>query len=72
MFLLLGVPVDRQKLMAKGGWMGTLKDEQDLSGLQIKPGQLIMLMGTADVMKAPAAPVRLSHNILFDCSKDTI
>lgn len=32
----VGVPVDRQKLMAKGGWKGILKDEEDLSKLTIK------------------------------------
>jgi hypothetical protein len=26
-----GVPVDRQKLMAKGAWKGVLKDDEDLS-----------------------------------------
>lgn len=44
--------------MAKGAWTGTLKDDQDLSSLTVKPGQTIMLMGTADVVVAPAVPVR--------------
>jgi hypothetical protein len=53
-----GVPVDRQKLMAKGAWIGVLKDDADLGALPIKPGLAIMLMGSADVVAAPAAPVR--------------
>jgi len=50
---LTGVPVDRQKLMSKGGWKGTLKDDVDLSTCKIKDGMLVMLMGNAEVLQAP-------------------
>ena len=53
---LTNVPPDRQKLMAKGAWPGTLKDDANLSLLPIKTGQQVMLMGTADVV----APVEKS------------
>jgi ubiquitin carboxyl-terminal hydrolase 14 len=50
--LLTGVPTGRQKLMAKGGWVGILKDDNsDLS--KVKEGQLISLIGTADVAVKP-------------------
>lgn len=57
LYSLTGVPVDRQKLMAKGAWTGILKNEQNLELLKVKPGQTIMLMGTADVVQAPDIPV---------------
>lgn len=44
--------------------MGTLKEEQSLASLKIKPGQTVMLMGTADVVVAPATPV-LSVSVTF-------
>lgn len=53
----LGVPTDRQKLMAKGAWVGTLKDDADLTKMNLKDGQQIMLMGTAEVIAAPVAKV---------------
>jgi ubiquitin carboxyl-terminal hydrolase 14 len=56
-FALTAVPPDRQKLMAKGAWVGTLKDDADLSKLKITPNLQILLMGSADVMAAPAQPV---------------
>lgn len=48
---LSNVPLERQKLMAKGAWKGILKDGMSLSGL--KDGAQIMLMGTAEVIKKP-------------------
>jgi ubiquitin carboxyl-terminal hydrolase 14 len=47
-FGLTNVPPERQKMMAKGAWPGTLKDDADLTMLPIKTGQQVMLMGTAD------------------------
>lgn len=50
---LTGVPVNRQKLMAKGVWKGTLKDSADFSSFTFKAKQKIMLMGkAAEVPKA--------------------
>ena len=54
---LTNVPPDRQKLMAKGAWPGTLKDDANLSLLPIKSGQQVMLMGTADVVVPVVASV---------------
>ena len=39
--------------MAKGAWIGTLKDDADLTKAALKEGHQIMLMGTADVVAAP-------------------
>ena len=36
-----GVPVERQKVMAKGVWKGTLKDDADLSSMSFKAGQKV-------------------------------
>lgn len=52
-FKLTGVPHDRQKLMAKGSWTGTLKDETDMKKVTLKSGQQVILMGSADVIAEP-------------------
>ncbi|CAL5229639.1 g13003 [Coccomyxa viridis] len=51
LYSLTGVPPDRQKIMVKGGM---LQDDADLSKLNLKPKQKLMMMGTAD--KLPDAP----------------
>jgi ubiquitin carboxyl-terminal hydrolase 14 len=56
-----GVPIERQKLMAKGAWVGTLKDDADLEKMNIKENQQILLMGTAEVIAAPTAQVSFPH-----------
>lgn len=56
-YSLTGVPTERQKLMAKGGWIGTLKDDADMSKTKLKEGHNVMLMGTADVVVAPVEKV---------------
>ncbi|KAL2269385.1 hypothetical protein VTJ83DRAFT_1569 [Remersonia thermophila] len=43
LFSLTGVEPDRQKILVKGG---QLKDDTDMSKLGLKPGQVIMMMGT--------------------------
>jgi len=45
--------VERQKLMAKGLWRGTLKDTDDLSAVNIPEGHQVLLMGTAERVEAP-------------------
>ncbi|KAI9227581.1 MAG: hypothetical protein DHS80DRAFT_31640 [Piptocephalis tieghemiana] len=50
-YSLTGVTPDRQKVMIKGG---LLKDDTDLSKLNIKPGHAFMMMGT--VGELPKAP----------------
>mmetsp|Transcript_5254 Transcript_5254/g.7263 ORF Transcript_5254/g.7263 Transcript_5254/m.7263 type:complete len:526 (-) Transcript_5254:361-1938(-) len=57
LWTLTCVPVQRQKLMARGAWPGVLKDDTDLSKCKIKEGQQIMLMGSAEVVQAPAEKV---------------
>lgn len=54
---LTGVPIERQKLMAKGVWPGTLKDDADMTTFKIPKNQQIMLMGSADVVAAPVQAV---------------
>ena len=55
---LTGVPPERQTLMSKGAWIGTLKDDKDLSTLKpIKEGHLVTLMGSA--VKVPDAPAEV-------------
>ncbi|KAI8048800.1 hypothetical protein BDF22DRAFT_701367 [Syncephalis plumigaleata] len=55
LFALSGVEPDRQKIMIKGGLM---KNDTDLSKLNIKPGHIFMMMGTAgEIPKAPEKPV---------------
>mmetsp|Transcript_17681 Transcript_17681/g.52601 ORF Transcript_17681/g.52601 Transcript_17681/m.52601 type:complete len:495 (-) Transcript_17681:36-1520(-) len=46
-----GVPIARQKLMAKGAWRGVLKEGMSLDAL--KAGQNVTLMGTAEVLVKP-------------------
>lgn len=55
--------MERQKLMAKGAWTGTLKDDADLSKMNIKEGQQIMLMGTAEVVVAPPVEVQFVEDM---------
>lgn len=43
LFSLTGVEPERQKILIKGG---QLKDDTDMSTLGLKPGQVIMMMGT--------------------------
>ncbi|KAK4125127.1 cysteine proteinase [Parathielavia appendiculata] len=43
LFSLTGVEPERQKILVKGG---QLKDDADMSKLGLKPGQVIMMMGT--------------------------
>ncbi|UPK91209.1 hypothetical protein LCI18_002144 [Fusarium solani-melongenae] len=43
MYSLTNVEPERQKILIKGG---QLKDDADMSKLNLKPGQLIMMMGT--------------------------
>ncbi|KAK3311491.1 uncharacterized protein B0T15DRAFT_490099 [Chaetomium strumarium] len=43
LFSLTGVEPERQKILVKGG---QLKDDTDMSKLGLKPGQVIMMMGT--------------------------
>ena len=60
---LTGVPVDRQKLMGKGLWSATLKDDADFSKMKINAGQQILLMGTAEIVVAPEEKVSFFEDL---------
>jgi ubiquitin carboxyl-terminal hydrolase 14 len=60
LFSLTGVEPDRQKILVKGG---PLKDDADLGKLGLKPGQVIMMMGTPG--DGGAAVVRPTEKIKF-------
>jgi ubiquitin carboxyl-terminal hydrolase 14 len=65
-YSLTGVPVDRQKLMAKGAWSGVLKDDADMILMPICEGQQIMLMGTADAIAEPITKVAFIEDMSID------
>ena len=58
-FGLTNVPSERQKLMAKGAWPGTLKDDANMSLFPIKINHQVMLMGTADAIVPSSASVKI-------------
>ena len=64
-----GVPVERQKVMAKGVWKGTLKDDADMSSFTFKPKQKVCsrdcLWPRRDVMVADSAARRMSQVMLM-------
>jgi ubiquitin carboxyl-terminal hydrolase 14 len=60
LFSLTGVEPERQKILVKGG---QLKDDADMSKLGLKPGQVIMMMGTPG--DSGSAIVRPTENIKF-------
>ena len=60
---LTNVPKDRQKLMAKGGWTGTLKDDQDLTAIKATEGMQVMLMGSAETVAAVTTPVTFFEDL---------
>jgi ubiquitin carboxyl-terminal hydrolase 14 len=61
-----GVPPDRQKLMAKGAWTGTLKDDVVLATCNIKVDHLVTLMGNADTIVKPAETVFFVEDMTDD------
>lgn len=60
LFSLTGVEPDRQKILVKGG---QLKDDTDMSKLGLKPGQVIMMMGTPG--EGGGAIVRPTEKVKF-------
>jgi len=60
---LTGVPIEKQKLMAKGVWKLTLKDTDDFSAMKIKEKQLITLVGTAEVLVEPKEKVKFIEDM---------
>ncbi|KAL2260123.1 hypothetical protein VTK26DRAFT_5988 [Humicola hyalothermophila] len=60
LFSLTGVEPERQKILVKGG---QLKDDTDMSKLGLKPGQIIMMMGTPG--EGGGAIVRPTEKIKF-------
>lgn len=65
-YALTNVPKDRQKLMAKGAWTGTLKDDADLTTTGLKDGHQVMLMGSADVVAAPKEAVKFLEDMTVE------
>ena len=65
-YKITGVPPDRQKLMAKGAWTGTLKNEIDLTKCNIKEGHIITLMGNADIVEKPKESVLFVEDMTDD------
>ena len=63
LFGIKGVPVEKQKLMAKGVWKLTLKDTDDFSAMKIKDNQLITLVGTAEVLVEPKEKVKFIEDM---------
>lgn len=51
LYALTQVPPDRQKIMGVKG--GPVKDDADWAELGVKPGQVLMLMGSAEQLSGP-------------------
>lgn len=73
-FNTTGVPPERQKVMVKGG---LLKDDTDLAKLNLKPGQTLMVIGSAtELPKAPSGPVTFLEDMtdsqLAEATKDKV
>ena len=51
LYALTQVPPDRQKIMGVKG--GTVKDDANWADLGVKPGQTLMLMGSAEKLADP-------------------
>ena len=47
-WMLTGVPVERQKLMARGLWRGVLKNDVALASIPWKKDALMLMMGTSE------------------------
>jgi ubiquitin carboxyl-terminal hydrolase 14 len=63
LYSLTGVEPDRQKILVKGG---QLKNETELSKLGLKPGQTLMMMGTASggpALEKPKETVRFIEDM---------
>ena len=61
LFALTSVPIERQKIMGVKG--GTLKDDAKFDTLGIKPGQKLMMMGSADVLAAPQSATVFAEDL---------
>ena len=63
LYSLTGVEPERQKILVKGG---QLKDETEISSLNLKPKQVLMMMGTpsgAAVVEKPKEKVRFLEDM---------
>ncbi|KAL1876417.1 hypothetical protein VTK73DRAFT_9356 [Phialemonium thermophilum] len=63
MFSLTGVPPERQKIIIKGR---QLKDDSDMASFDLKPGQVLMMLGSAGEKKAivpPSEPVKFVEDM---------
>lgn len=62
-YALTGVPLEKQKILAKGT---TIKPTTDLATLKLKDGAVLMLMGGAEAVAAPAQSVVFSEDLSED------
>jgi ubiquitin carboxyl-terminal hydrolase 14 len=60
---LTRVPIDRQKLMAKGAWVGILKDDTDLTKVKLTEASQVLLMGSAEVIAEPTETVKFFEDM---------
>ncbi|KAJ2724353.1 deubiquitinating enzyme [Coemansia sp. Benny D115] len=61
LFSLTSVPPERQKILVKGG---QLKDDTDMSKLNLKEGQVLMMMGTVgELPKAPTTQIKFVEDM---------
>lgn len=64
LYSLTGVEPERQKVIVKGG---QLKDDTDVSKLGLKPGQVLMMMGTPSgsgkVIEKPKTPMKFLEDM---------
>ncbi|RYG59484.1 hypothetical protein EON64_20165, partial [archaeon] len=63
---LTNVPEERQKLMGKGLWTGTLKDDFDFTTCNINDGAQVMLIGTADSVAVPVEKTTFIEDMSID------
>ena len=59
-FSALSEPQTRQKLMARGAWRGVLKSGM---AMDLKDGQNVTLMGTADVLLKPKVETKFLEDM---------
>lgn len=64
LYTLTQVPPERQKIMGVKG--GPVKDDADWAALGIKPGQIMMLMGSAETLTKPAEQTVFAEDLPAD------
>mmetsp|Transcript_19100 Transcript_19100/g.41817 ORF Transcript_19100/g.41817 Transcript_19100/m.41817 type:complete len:482 (-) Transcript_19100:109-1554(-) len=62
-FSMTGVPIERQKIMVKGGMLKHDADNSVWEKIGLKNGQKIMMMGTAEVLVAPTKEITFVEDL---------